>query len=300
MRTAPPVLRGWIPVAVSAGLPIGDAVPLRLQGDDLVLWRAESGTAHALEAFCQHLGAHLGYGGRVRGEDIRCFYHGWTWSPEGENTDIPYDTRVHKGRRIRRWYTGESGGLVFVWHPGGGESGEPARPAPTALGDAVGEPVAEELVVDPRLIVEAFVDPATVGLLLPERVHSSEVAAESDAAFRLVHRYGGSGQVEVTVADVASLVVRTADWTLTVGILPLVDDVVRVYSAWAGPGADAAGESSAVRSAWGRILGIAADTRYRPLPAVGGAETLRAYRAWFAGLDSEPPMAPEPRLHVTA
>ena len=72
-----PIPNGWFAVAWSRELHAGDVRPIHYFGEDLVLFRTRSGQARVLDAFCPHLGAHLGYGGRVMGETVRCPFHGW-------------------------------------------------------------------------------------------------------------------------------------------------------------------------------------------------------------------------------
>jgi phenylpropionate dioxygenase-like ring-hydroxylating dioxygenase large terminal subunit len=112
---------GWFRVAWSADLKPGDVVPLHYFGKDLVLFRTGTGRAVVLDAFCEHLGAHLGFGGTVREECIVCPFHGWTWTPEGENQSIPYADHVVRGK-IRAWRVREVNGIVWAWyHPEGDE-----------------------------------------------------------------------------------------------------------------------------------------------------------------------------------
>ncbi|HVM63785.1 MAG TPA: Rieske 2Fe-2S domain-containing protein, partial [Acidimicrobiales bacterium] len=63
---------GWYLLCESAAVGKGDVVPLRYFGRDLVLYRTEQGRAVVVDAHCPHMGAHLGYGGVVDGEGIRC------------------------------------------------------------------------------------------------------------------------------------------------------------------------------------------------------------------------------------
>lgn len=107
---------GWFRVAYSHELAIGDVAPLHYFGQDLVLFRDEDGTAHVLDAHCRHLGAHIGYGGKVEGDGIRCPFHAWKWNGEGICTDIPYAKRIPAGARIRAWPSVEKNGLVMVHH----------------------------------------------------------------------------------------------------------------------------------------------------------------------------------------
>jgi len=107
---------GWFQVAWSVDLAPGEVVPLRYFGRDLVLYRGESGEAHVFDAFCPHLGAHMGYGGTVAGDDLVCPFHAWRWDCQGCNVDIPYSTRVNRSQRVRVWPVQERNGLVMVWH----------------------------------------------------------------------------------------------------------------------------------------------------------------------------------------
>ena len=52
-------------------------------------YRGMSGKVHILDAFCPHLGAHLGVGGSVVEEDIRCPFHSWTFNGAGVCSGVP-------------------------------------------------------------------------------------------------------------------------------------------------------------------------------------------------------------------
>lgn len=107
---------GWFQVAWSSELAVGDVHRMRYFGTDLVAWRAESGRVTVMDAYCQHLGAHLGYGGRVVEERIVCPFHGWEWNQEGRNACIPYEDRPNLGRRIRTYPTAERNEAIYMWH----------------------------------------------------------------------------------------------------------------------------------------------------------------------------------------
>jgi len=61
--------KGWYVVGWSADLEVGAVTPLRYFGRDFVLFRGEDARATLLAAHCPHLGAHLGFGGRVEGNE---------------------------------------------------------------------------------------------------------------------------------------------------------------------------------------------------------------------------------------
>ena len=80
---------GWFQVAYPDDLEPGGVKSLHFWSTDLVLWRDEAGEYHLQDAFCPHLGAHLGVGGSVQDGAISCPFHGWRWNMEGKNTFVP-------------------------------------------------------------------------------------------------------------------------------------------------------------------------------------------------------------------
>ncbi len=113
-----PMPFGWFKVALPAEVPEGEVVTRHYFGTELVLWRTDDGQVVCQEAFCPHLGAHLGVGGTVEGGCIRCPFHGWAYDAEGANTDIPYADRPNRRARLRSFPVREHAGVVFAWyHP---------------------------------------------------------------------------------------------------------------------------------------------------------------------------------------
>ena len=67
--------RYWQPAALSEELPAdGAPMPLKLLGEDLVLFRDDEGRPGLLGLHCSHRGADLSYG-RVENGGLRCIYH---------------------------------------------------------------------------------------------------------------------------------------------------------------------------------------------------------------------------------
>jgi 3-ketosteroid 9alpha-monooxygenase subunit A len=107
---------GWFQVAWSSEVGVGDVVRMTYFGRDLVAWRGESGEVAVMDAYCGHLGAHLGHGGTVIGDRIQCPFHGWEWTAAGRNACIPYEDRPNLGRRIPTLPTVERNEAIYVWH----------------------------------------------------------------------------------------------------------------------------------------------------------------------------------------
>jgi nitrite reductase/ring-hydroxylating ferredoxin subunit len=107
---------GWFQVAWSNEIAVGDVHKMHYFGEEMVAWRAQSGRLTVMNAYCEHLGAHLGFGGHVEGEVIECAFHGWQWNNEGRNVCIPYESRPNRGRRMRVYPVVERNESVYIWH----------------------------------------------------------------------------------------------------------------------------------------------------------------------------------------
>ncbi|NLY92581.1 MAG: Rieske 2Fe-2S domain-containing protein [Myxococcales bacterium] len=120
----PPIPNGWFQVAYDDEVKPGDVIPLKYFGKDLVLFRTEGGELTVLDAFCPHLGAHLGHGGCVKGESIQCPFHAWRFGADGKCVEVPYAQRQPKKADIPRWHVQVTAGLVMVWHHAEGKAPE--------------------------------------------------------------------------------------------------------------------------------------------------------------------------------
>jgi 3-ketosteroid 9alpha-monooxygenase subunit A len=116
--------RGWHIVLFSQELGVGEVKKLHYFDRDLVAYRGESGKVAILDAHCPHLGANLGSGeGRVKGDNIACPFHGWTFDPQGHCVDIPYADKLPEKAvtALRGWAVLEKCGFIAIWF---GEPGE--------------------------------------------------------------------------------------------------------------------------------------------------------------------------------
>ena len=115
-----PIPFGWYALACSADVAPGDVRPLYYFDQHLVLFRTEDGQAHVTAAFCPHLGAHLGYGGRVEGGAIVCPFHGWRFDGQGVCVDVPYartiPRRAANGPCLYSFPVDERNRMIWAWH----------------------------------------------------------------------------------------------------------------------------------------------------------------------------------------
>ncbi|HSB95455.1 MAG TPA: Rieske 2Fe-2S domain-containing protein [Spongiibacteraceae bacterium] len=118
-----PIPYGWYGVGYSDELQVGEVKHIHYFGNELVLFRTESGLAKVLDAYCPHLGAHLGHGGKVRGESIACPFHGWEFNGGGQCTAVPYakqmPPKVANGQQVIYAYpVAERNQVIWAWyHP---------------------------------------------------------------------------------------------------------------------------------------------------------------------------------------
>ncbi len=113
-----PIPNGWFIVASSHDLQPGTILSVHYFARDLVVFRTDGGAARVTSAYCSHLGAHLGVGGKVRGETVECPFHGWCYDGDtGKCTAIPYGSgKIPTKAAIRSYPTLERNGMVWAWH----------------------------------------------------------------------------------------------------------------------------------------------------------------------------------------
>lgn len=115
---------GWYTVAWSDELRPGDVLPVRYFGKELVLFRTQEGKATLLNAHCPHLGAHLGHGGKVMGDCIRCPFHGWKFDTTGQCTEVAYASRIPPKAKIQDWPLIEKNGVILTYYHALGKAPE--------------------------------------------------------------------------------------------------------------------------------------------------------------------------------
>src|SRR5437763_5802059 len=110
--------RYWQPAALAEELPPGGApLPIRLLGEDLVLFRDEEGKPGLLGVHCAHRGADLSYG-RLEDGGLRCIYHGWLYDRTGrclEQPGEPAGSTFHERIRHLAYPCREVGGIIFCY-----------------------------------------------------------------------------------------------------------------------------------------------------------------------------------------
>ncbi|MEL6891535.1 MAG: Rieske 2Fe-2S domain-containing protein [Actinomycetota bacterium] len=120
-RFPKPIPFGWFSVGRESELGLRDEPSavraIQAVGRELVVW-FDGSDYRVADAFCPHLGAHLGVGGRVDDGCIVCPFHEWTFDGTGANTSIPYADRTNARAMLRTYPVAVNDGHVRCWyHP---------------------------------------------------------------------------------------------------------------------------------------------------------------------------------------
>jgi nitrite reductase/ring-hydroxylating ferredoxin subunit len=115
-HTTLPTPNSWYAVAFSDELKAGGVLARTVAERDLVVFRTASGVACAFDAYCPHLGAHLGIGGKVVGETLRCPFHAFRYDTAGVCVATGYGTKPPPTARASVWPIREVDGIVFVYY----------------------------------------------------------------------------------------------------------------------------------------------------------------------------------------
>jgi 5,5'-dehydrodivanillate O-demethylase len=92
-------------------------IPIRLLGEEFVLFRDGTGALGLLDHICAHRRASL-HLGRVEERGIRCCYHGWLYDAAGRCVEMPAEppgSRLHEEVRQRAVPLQLAAGIVFAY-----------------------------------------------------------------------------------------------------------------------------------------------------------------------------------------
>jgi 5,5'-dehydrodivanillate O-demethylase len=112
--------RYWHPIAARAELDDVPVKPMRLFGEDLVLYRDGGGTIGLVDRHCPHRRADLSYG-TIEDCGLRCAYHGWRFDETGRCLEQPFedtvdpDSRFKERVRLKAYPVEVKAGLVWAY-----------------------------------------------------------------------------------------------------------------------------------------------------------------------------------------
>ena len=110
--------RYWQPAALTEELNTKrPVVPVRLLGEDLVLFRDEEGKLGLIQRQCPHRGADMCFG-RLEDNGLRCPFHGWHFNRDGQCVEQPAEpdgSKMHEQIRARSYPVVERAGIVWAY-----------------------------------------------------------------------------------------------------------------------------------------------------------------------------------------
>lgn len=107
----------WQPVALVASLPSGGAPqPVRLLGEDLLVFRDDQDRVGLIDRKCAHRCTDLALG-RIEHGGIRCPYHGWLFDVNGRCLEQPAEASASAKDRIRMksYPLHEAAGVIWAY-----------------------------------------------------------------------------------------------------------------------------------------------------------------------------------------
>ena len=96
----------WYLVCFEDELKIGQILKRKIIGEELVVFKTESGKVAVLQDRCCHRNVHLSLG-YVKGEHIKCGYHGWEFGSSGKCEHIPSlsdEEKIPKAACVKNYY----------------------------------------------------------------------------------------------------------------------------------------------------------------------------------------------------
>ena len=110
----------WHPIALSSDVGKSPS-PLKILGEELVLFRTTNGELGLVHKHCPHRNASLAFG-KCENKGIRCCYHGWLFAPDGEILEMPGEDanlasskNIRKHLRLGAYPVIEFNGLIFTY-----------------------------------------------------------------------------------------------------------------------------------------------------------------------------------------
>ncbi len=117
----PPFPEGWYFVTAQEALLKNQLIERTWMGEEIVSWRDNEGRICVADAFCPHLGSHMGptVGGVVRDGCLVCPFHGFTFDTAGRCVATPH-APPPKAAKLNLYEVRETLGMVFAWWGSGG------------------------------------------------------------------------------------------------------------------------------------------------------------------------------------
>lgn len=111
------ILNQWYLACLPEELKIQNPLKRKIVGRDIVIFINEKGETGILEDRCCHRNVSLSLG-YIKGDCIKCSYHGWEYNIDGECVHIPSfpkDEQIPKTARVEKYHTQIKHKAIWVW-----------------------------------------------------------------------------------------------------------------------------------------------------------------------------------------
>jgi len=109
--------RSWHPILAEAQLRENPVQPIKILGEELVLYRDRGGRLGLLHHRCAHRAMQLRFG-VPEDEGLRCCYHGWLYDQTGRILQTPLEpveSHIKDHVRLKAYPVQEMGGLIWAY-----------------------------------------------------------------------------------------------------------------------------------------------------------------------------------------
>lgn len=109
-------IEGWYMLGYSESIKKKQVKTIRAFGKEIVLFRGENNKVSAVAPHCPHLGAHLGHGGKVIKNSIRCPFHFWRFDSKGKCIEIPYSDKIPNRACVKSYQVIEKNNNIYLFY----------------------------------------------------------------------------------------------------------------------------------------------------------------------------------------
>ena len=116
---------GWYVIELGSNLRKEQLIEKTWMGTEIIVWRDAAGTVCLADAFCPHLGAHLGpsSGGMVRDGKLVCPFHGFRYDASGKCV-ATREAPPPRSAQLKTYEVDEANGFIFAYWDNAGRRPE--------------------------------------------------------------------------------------------------------------------------------------------------------------------------------
>ncbi|WP_394823877.1 Rieske 2Fe-2S domain-containing protein [Pendulispora albinea] len=171
------IRNAWYAAALCNEIKSEELFARTLLNDKIVFYRTSEGKVAALEDRCIHRQVPLSKG-RLKGDQIECWYHGLRYEPSGKCVHIPSQRTIPARACVRTYPVAEKYGWVWLWMGDPAQADEALVPDhwPCTSPEFAGEMSYFHINTDYRLAVDNLLDLSHIAYVHPKTIVSQAVA----------------------------------------------------------------------------------------------------------------------------